>query len=175
MEKPKSAFGVAVKYAIITALAMFIFSLLVYLMNLYTSNWVNWLGYLILFAGLIFVVKERRDKELGGYITFGQAWSTGFLFCIITGLIGVVTSYLLMNVIAPEMIDEILRVSEQRMIDKGMPEEQIDVAMEWTRKFVTPTWFAIWGVVMTAIFGAILSLIVAGIFKRENPNLPPQA
>jgi hypothetical protein len=40
---------------------------------------------------------------------------------------------------------------------------------------VTPTWFAIWGVVMTAIFGAILSLIVAGIFKRENPNLPPQA
>ncbi|MBS1659170.1 MAG: DUF4199 domain-containing protein [Chitinophagales bacterium] len=175
MEKNKSSWGVVFKYAIITALASFIFSLLVYLMNLYTSNWINYLAYVILFAGLIFAVKEHRDKNLGGFITFGQAFGTGFLFCIITGLIGVVTGYILMHYIAPDMVDEIMKVTEQRMVEKGMSEDQVSVAMEWTRKFMTPTWFAIWSVIMTAIFGAILSLIVAAIFKRVNPNAPPQA
>lgn len=174
MEAPKSAWGVALKYAVITALASFIFSLLVYLMNLYTTTWINYLAYIILLAGLIFTVRERRDKELGGFITFGQAFGTGFLFCIITALIGVVTSYVMIQYIAPEMVEEILKVSEQNMIEKGVPEEQIEMAMSWTRRFMTPLWMAIWSIVMTTIFGAILSLVVARIMKRENPNLPPQ-
>src|SRR5256885_5559970 len=93
----KSPIGVALKYAIITALASFIFSIITYVTKLYLNQAVNWLFYLILLAGLIFTVKDRRDKELGGYITFGEGFGTGFLFCIIYGVFSMITTLIMMN------------------------------------------------------------------------------
>ncbi|MFI5135863.1 MAG: DUF4199 domain-containing protein [Chitinophagales bacterium] len=175
MEKKKSAFNVALKYSIITALATFIFSLIVYLMNLYTNSWINWISYIILLAGLIFTVKDRRDKDLGGFISFGEAFGSGFLFCIITGVFSVILTMIMINFIAPDMIDQILKVAEQNMVNKGMSDDQVQLAMSMTKKFMTPAWMAVWVLIGTAFFGCILSLIVAAIFKKNSPNLlPPQ-
>ena len=171
MEPKKSAFSTALKYAIITALAMFIFSIILYITNLYLNQSLSWISYLIMLAGLVFAVKDRRDKDLGGFISFGEAFKTGFLFCIITGAVGAVFSVIMMNFIAPDMIGEILKKAENDMIAKGLPDEQIKIAMEWTRKFTTPLMIAIWSIVGSAVFGAILSLIVAAIFKKDNQQL----
>lgn len=171
MENQKSAFSTALKYAIITALAMFIFSIIMYMTNLYLNNAMNWLNYIVMLAGLIFAVKDRRDKDLGGYISFGEAFKTGFIFCLITGAIGAVFGLIMMNFIAPDMMSEVLKKAETDMINKGLPDAQIQVAMEWTRKFTTPLWFTIWSLVFTMFFGTILSLIVAAIFKKDNQQL----
>lgn len=175
MENQKSAFSTALKYAIITSLAMFIFSIVMYITGMYLNSTLNWLSYILLLAGLVFAVKDRRDKDLGGLISFGEGFKTGFLFCLITGAIGAVFGVIMMNVIAPDMIGEILKKAETDMINKGLPDAQIQVAMEWTRKFMNPLWIAIWSLVFTIIFGSILSLLVAGILKKENKQLqPPQ-
>lgn len=171
METKKSAFSTALKYAIITALAMFIYSIILYITGLYLNNNINLLTYIIMLAGLVFAVKDRRDKDLGGFISFGEAFKTGFLFCMITGVIGVVFSLIMLNFIAPEMIDEILKKAESDMINQGLPDAQIEVAMEWTRKFTSPVWMAVWSLLSTAFFGAILSLIVAAIFKKNYQEL----
>jgi len=176
MEKKKSAFSIALKYAIITALASFIYSLIVYLLGVFTQSWVSWLSYAILLAGLIFTVKDRRDKDLGGFISFGEAFGAGFLFCIITGIFSVIFSLIMIQFIAPDMIDQILKVTQQKMMDKGMSDDQIQMAMGYTKKFLTPGWMALWVLIGTAFFGCILSLIVAAIFKKNNTTLlPPQA
>lgn len=171
MEPKKSAFSTALKYAVITALAMFIFSIILYITNMYLNQSMNWLSYAIMIAGLVFAVKDRRDKDLGGYISFGEAFKTGFLFCIITGAIGAVFSIIMMNFIAPDMIGEILKKAENDMIAKGLPDDQIKIAMEWTRKFTTPLMIAVWSIVGSAFLGAIFSLIVAAIFKKDNQQL----
>lgn len=171
METKKSAFSTALKYAIITALAMFIYSIILYITGLYLNNNINLLTYIIMLAGLVFAVKDRRDKDLGGFISFGEAFKTGFLFCMITGVIGVIFSLIMLNFIAPEMIDEILKKAESDMINQGLPDAQIEVAMEWTRKFTSPVWMAVWSLLSTAFFGAILSLIVAAIFKKNYQEL----
>jgi hypothetical protein len=171
METQKPALNTALKYAIITALAMFIFSIILYITNMYLNQSLNWFSYAIMLAGLIFAVKDRRDKDLGGYITFGEAFKTGFLFSIITGVIGTVFSLIMMTFIAPDMIGEILKKAESDMINKGLPDEQIKVAMDWTRTLTKPLWMAILGLFASAFFGAILSLIVAAIFKKDNHQL----
>lgn len=171
MEPRKSAFPVALKYAIITSLASFILSLIFYLTNLYTNQAASWLVYIILLVGLIFTIRERRNKDFGGFISFGQAFGAGFLFCILTAAFSAVLSYIMLNFIAPDMVGEILKVTEQRMLDKGMTDEQVDMAMEMTRKFMTPVMMIVWVIVWTAIFGAIASLIAAAIMKKENPQL----
>lgn len=171
MENKKSAFSTALKYAIITALAMFIFSIILYITGMYLNSNVNLLTYIIMLAGLVFAVKDRRDKDLGGMISFGEGFKTGFLFCMITGVITVVFSLIMMNFIAPEMMGEILKKAETDMINKGLPDDQVEMAMEWTRKFTSPIWITIWSLVSTAFFGAILSLIVAAIFKKDHQQL----
>jgi len=169
----RSAFSTALKYAIITGLASFIFSLITYSTGLYLNQAVNWLVYIILLAGLIFTVKDRRDKDLGGYMTFGEGFGAGFLFCVLFGVLSIIFSLIMMNFIAPDMISEIMKQTEQKMIDKGMSDDQIQLAMSYTKKFMTPAWMALWIMVGIGIFGCILSLIVAAVFKKDNPQLQP--
>lgn len=171
MEAKKSAWNTALKYAIITALAMFIFSIILYITKLYLNNSVNYISYIIMLAGLVFAVKDRRDKDLGGFISFGEAFKTGFIFCLITGAIGFIFTLIMINFIAPDMIGEILKKTETDMINKGLPDAQIKMAMEWTRKFMTPMWMAVWSIIFSALFGAILSLIVALVFRKEDKQL----
>jgi hypothetical protein len=173
MEPKKSALSTALKYAIITALASFIFSIIIYATHMYLNSWIQWVGLVILLVGLIFTVKERRDKDLNGYITFGEAFNVGFIFCMILAVLSVLLNLLMTLVIAPDMMAEILKNAEQQMIDRGMTDEQIQMAMKYTRMFTTPVAQMIVGILFTAFFGAILSLIVAAIFKKNNPNLQP--
>lgn len=171
METQKSAFSTALKYAIITALAMFIFSIILYITGMYLNNGMNWISYIIMLAGLVFAVKDRRDKDLGGFISFGEGFKTGFVFCLLTGVMGAIFGLILMKFIAPDMIDEVLKKAETDMINQGMPDSQIEMAMDWTRKLMTPVWFSVISLVMSALIGAVLSLIVAAIFKKDNQQL----
>jgi drug/metabolite transporter (DMT)-like permease len=176
MEKKKSVFSTALKYAIIVGLIGFIWGIIVYAAHLYLNSWYQWIGVGFMFIGLIFVVRERRDKDLGGFITFGQAFNVGFMFCMLLGVISILGNILLTQVIATDMMPEIMKYTEQKMVDKGMSDDQIAIAMKYTRMFTTPLMQAVIGILFTAILGAILSLITAAIFKKENPNLQaPQA
>jgi len=171
MEKTKSAFSTALKYAIIFGLIGFIWGIIVYAAHLYLNSWYQWIGTLIMLIGLVLVVKERRDKDLRGFISFGQAFSIGFLFCMLIAGIGIITNLLMTQLIAPDMMGEIMKYTEQKMIDRGMRDEQIQMAMKWTKTMMTPVAQSIIIILFTAIIGAILSLIVAAIMRKENPNL----
>src|SRR4030095_2135044 len=171
METEKSAMSTAFKYAIITALAIFILSIILYITNLYLNQSASYISYLVLLVGLVFAVKNRRDKDLGGYITYGEAFKTGFLFSVITTIIVTVFSFIMMQFIATDMIDNILKTTEQRMIDKGMTDDQVTMAMNFTRRLMTPGWLALIGVVFFTLVGLVLSLIVAAVFKKERQQL----
>ena len=69
----------------------------------------------------------------------------------------------------PDFIDKILEQAKTNMINKGMPEDQIEISMHYTQKFVTPVWIVIWVVIFDVFFGAVLSLITAGICVKKKP------
>jgi hypothetical protein len=68
------------------------------------------------------------------------------------------------------MVDKILVASQTKMTEQGLSQEQIDKAMEISRKY-----FAVFGAVGalfgSAIIGAIVALIGAAIFKKERSPL----
>lgn len=173
MPTTKSSWGVAIKYAIITAIASFIFQIIMYATGTFTNKWLPYLGFVILIAGMVYAIKDRRDKELGGNISYGQAFGVGFQFCLILGLFSAILSYILFNFIAPDMVETILRQTETDMINRGMSDDQVKMGMEWTRKIVSPVGMVITSLISTLFFGAIISLIVAAIMKKENPMIPP--
>ena len=72
-------------------------------------------------------------------------------------------------VINPGFIDGMLEATIERMEDRGMDDETIEMSMSYTRRFMTVPVFAIIAAVGSAFWGLFLSLIPAAILKKESP------
>ena len=55
------------------------------------------------------------------------------------------------------------------MLKRGIPEEQMEQAIEITKKFMTPVWMAVLSILQLTFFSTIISLITAAILKKQ-PN-----
>ncbi|MCS6991862.1 MAG: DUF4199 domain-containing protein [Chitinophagales bacterium] len=170
MEKPPTPFLSALKYAFIIGLVSFIWGMIAYLSGWYLRNWANYVSYGILLLGIVLAILDYRNKRLGGNITFGQAFSAGCLFSIFYGLLGVLSLWLMIHFIAPDMIEQILQATEERLIAQGLSDSELKTAMEMTRKFMTPAWMSVFVIGFSLLFGAIFSSLAALFLKRTPPE-----
>jgi uncharacterized membrane protein YhaH (DUF805 family) len=118
-------------------------------------------------------VKNWRDKGLGGFISFGKAFNTAFL----TGLFATVLMCVLTLVVLSFMGDEFNKEMEDKKMEQIAKMEESgesDEAIEMTEKmfdlFTSLPMIIAMIVVMYTIGSAIMALIVAAIYKKENPN-----
>jgi hypothetical protein len=72
------------------------------------------------------------------------------------------------NFIEANFIDNLLDVSRAQMAEKGLSEEQVDAAIEMSKKFMSPGIMMAISLFSSLIMGAIVSLISAAIFKNEK-------
>ncbi|HNP49771.1 MAG TPA: DUF4199 domain-containing protein, partial [Bacteroidia bacterium] len=171
MENPRSQTKVAMTYGLMYGLASAVVMLLFYFMNTdVKSKAPQYIGWLLLIAFIVAGTKSYRDTDLGGFIGYGKALGTGTLISIFGGVITGAFTLLFFTFIAPEMTQKILDMSQQQLMDQGMSEDQIAVAMDYTKKFMTPTWLFIFSIVGSAFIGFIFSLITSIFLKKEqNP------
>jgi hypothetical protein len=70
--------------------------------------------------------------------------------------------------IDPGIIDKQIQLLEDRLVQKGMPEDQIEMTMKITKKIMTAE-IAPFVVIFNYIFwGFILSLITSAFIKKEG-------
>jgi len=153
--------------AIVIALISIVYTLIMHLSNLDDNKVLSVLGSLI-FVVAIIIVCIQYSKSQNGNVTFGNLFSYGFKTSAAIALIMIVWTVLMFEVIFPNLEDEALQKSTQTMIQKGIPQDQIDKGIEMSRKFFMT--FLIGGSILTyAILGAISSLLGAAIAKK-NPQ-----
>jgi len=161
----------ALNFGAVLGLILMIISLIIYVFELYDANkWLSWVSMLILVAGLVMGIRNFRDKENGGFISYGGAVGYGTLVALFAGIITSVFTYVYLGYIDDGFVHHQLMVQEDEMYNQGMPEEQIEVAMEWTEKFMAPGVLAVMGVFMNTLIGFIISLIAAAFLKNEPEN-----
>jgi len=124
------------------------------------SGALNWLPFI--FA--IFYVQNTHKKELGGFITFGRAFSAGFKFAAYSGLFTAILIFLYYQFLDPAGMSEIIDAS----IAKANGNEQQIKGIEMMRPYFTIT-AAFGSAVMYTISGLIISLISAAIIKKDRP------
>lgn len=124
-------------------------------------NLVNW-GVMIYF--MVMAVKKHRDEDLNGFITFGRAFGVAFLVTLVISAITAVWAYVYFGFIDPDMATTLMENSlEQQGIDD---EAMIDSMKMW----FSPGAMAIYGLLASLFFGAIISLIVAAVMKKNPPG-----
>lgn len=118
-------------------------------------------------GGIIYCVKEQRDDLQQGYITFGKATGVSMLTVMFSALISGVFTYAFLKFGDASLIENMITQAEEKMREKGQSDEEIEMAIDMTRKFMTPGMITFSGIFMSALIGLIPSLIVAAIMKKE--------
>jgi len=121
-------------------------------------------GYFIYTACL-----QHRNEDLGGYISLGRCLGIGTVSGLATGLLLGVWTVLFMNVIAPEFVDEIIKVTMDQMAEKGLGEDEIERQMSFVKPSFSPVSFFLTSLIFSVFMGFLISLVVGFVVKKDRP------
>lgn len=141
-------------------------------LRLFTEWWIGVVSMIIsITIGVILVSKTKR--ELGGKITFKEAFTTYFLAAVIGSTISVLFNIVLFNYVDPsakETLQELtIKYAVEMMQKFGTPASAINQAvadMKKTDNYAPSNQF--FGLVVSFIFSAIFGLVLALIFKNKS-------
>jgi hypothetical protein len=159
---------IAFKWSLIYLVTSIVITYLFQFMNVDQSSGAKYISYIPFLVYLLLAQKEYKDG-LGGYLTFGEGFSTGFLFSIFSGLLLAVFVYIYLSFLSPQIFEQAINTAQDKLTEQGnLSSQQIDTAMQITRKYgvILGTVGAVFG---SAIIGAIFALIGAAIFKNPRP------
>ena len=150
------------------AIVLILISVVFYVTGNTFSKAAQYLSYPIMILGIIYG-QINYKKALGGTLTYGQALGAGVLTMVFASVISSIYTYLLYTVIDPSLIEQMRNFTEETLIRKGIPEEQMQMSLDMATKFQTPTMLVVMGIFGGAFIGLIISLIT-GIFTKKNPS-----
>ena len=159
---------------LILALIGIVFNLFLYFFDMTTNKSLGYIFFLIQIVVLFYLVKSYRDNYMHGIISYGQALGAGVIIILYYSIIIALFSYILYAIIDPGLINKMVALSEEAQLKKGLTQEQIDMGMKITKKFLTPTVMAITSIFANMFFGVIFSLIVAAFVRKEGNPLVDQ-
>ena len=118
---------------------------------------------------IVMAVRQYRDRENGGAITFGKAFLIGLGVAVIIAALSGIFSFLYISIIEPDFLETTMGDMEELYGSLGMSEEQIEQAMEQVRNSLTPGRMILQSLISGLGFGSVISAIIAAIMKR-NPE-----
>ena len=166
--KNTSVFMNALTWGIIIGLVSIVYSVILYMVDQVFNQTLGYLGLIILIAGMVIAVRSYRENVLGGEISFGKALGFGVLIAVFSGILGAIYSYLLYTVIDPDLQGKLLDITAERLLERGVPEGQLDQTLEISKRLMSPVILSISSILNSALMGTIIALVVAAIFKKES-------
>ena len=170
MDNQTTTARTALKWGLITGIALVVYSIILYTLNQTTNGALSLVIYGILIGGLIVGMREYRTSN-GGYMTYGEGMGLGALLSAVAGLLSSAFTVFYTQIIDPGFQGRIVEQVRDQMEQQGkMSDEQIDQAIEWMQKFQSPGLQFMFGLFGTILIGVILSLIIAAFIRRNKTN-----
>ncbi|PQJ73521.1 MULTISPECIES: DUF4199 domain-containing protein [Polaribacter] len=136
--------------------------------SLLEFQWINSLvSFVAMIALIIIGIKKFREAN-DGFISWGQGVKIGLGITMISAVIALVYTFLFMNYIDPTFQQQAMELQQQKWLDAGMTEEQVDNAVAMAQKFQSPGILAAIILATSAFFGFIISAIAAAIMKKSE-------
>ena len=152
-------------YGLVTGLAFIIVSALFAVMKINLKSGLQYITYVPLLIGLI-LNAQAYAKANNNYVTYGNVFASCFKASLIVALLAVIWG-IVSDAVFPEMKERIIDAMIEEYEKKGMEGEQVDTAIEMTRKY----WLMgviFGGFFWTLLIGTIGSLIAAAIPKKKG-------
>lgn len=171
-EKKQSSIANGFYFGMLSGGAMIILSLILFLLDQHMNRALNWTGYIVMIAGMVYGTLEYRKKN-NGFLSYGQAFGSCFWIGLFAGILATVYFIVFALFIHPAFMNEMMDVARQNMIEArpDMSEADMEKAMEISSSFMSLPVMTIMGLVSYAIGASIFGLILAIFLKKEDPSL----
>lgn len=162
---------IPLNYGTIAGIAVFAISLLNYLLGFNPFGNASWIAIWIPFLFIYLTIKNVRQKELDGFISYGQAFKSAFIMILIYATLGNMLNYIFFNFAAPQVFDEFMAqaLEEMEKMEAFFGSEVYEQMLEELEK-TTFTSFIFSNTINQILGGLILSLIFAA-FMKKNRNI----
>jgi hypothetical protein len=127
---------------LILGLIIVVYILIIYYLDLMFNVYQGYILYLIQILSLFILIKTYRENYKNGFLTYGQAVSSGIVISLYAAI-----------------------------IYAGVPQNFIDSGLKMQKKFLQPKIFAPVKLISNFLGGTIISLIVAIFIRREGNAL----
>ncbi len=168
MQEQVSTARIALKYGVITAVAVIVYSTILSIAGLAQNRALTSIGFIMLIGGIVWGMRDFRTQN-NGFMSYGQGLGVGSLISAIVGFLGSIFTMFYTQFIDTTIMEQSLNTARADMEARGMDDAQIDQAMEMSQKFMTPGVVFFIGILTYLILGFIISLIVAAIMRRDKP------
>ena len=166
MEEKSTFWKSAMIYGLYIGIVLTLYSVIFYVTGLYLNEKLGYVVLLVYIACIVFTQIHYRNRELNGFISYGQAVGFAVAAMLFGGIIHGLYSIIISN-IDPGMIEQIKTIQEDAMLQKGMSEDQIEAAMSIMSKMMTPGWMSMIVLLSAVFYGTIVSLISSIFIKRQ--------
>ena len=165
---------IAINYGIILGVLSILISVLIYAFDKHhDQDWITRSPGLIVMIIIIFLGIKKFREFNDGYLKLSQALKTGIGIALIGAIISLIYTFIFLNYIEPNYMDEMMEIQELAIIDRfpDFTDEQIEKQMEMVRKFSTPAMTTAFALIISIFFGFIISLISGLILKKSNEEI----
>lgn len=122
-------------------------------------------------AVIIFLgIRSQRDDAGNGFLSFGSGFGTGMTIAALGGLLTAAYTWLYFKILNPSMITFIKLKQEEELYKRGLSDGEVEKMSEQMGAWATPEMMSIFVFIGAVLLGLVISLISAGILKKENPN-----
>jgi len=162
----------SLNYGVATGIVMIIVSLLLYVFGLSDQTFVQYLSLAIIIAGIIIGILNYRNKSNGGFISYGQSLGSGVLIGLFAAVLVSVYTIIFFKFIDPDMVNVILKKAEENIRERNqnMTDDQVEIAMSYTRKFMNPYIMAVTSTIWLTFMSFIASLIISIFTRKEDKS-----
>jgi hypothetical protein len=152
-------------------------SIAIMLVSYFTGIWKtdanNLIGYLalpFLFLFIWLAMKERKQEDYGGVMSYGQGVGTGTMVGLFAGLLTGLFMWVYLNNINPDFTTTMIaqRAKDMQQSGSNMTAAQRDQAISMMEKFFTL--FAVGGMIIWDVFIATVASLIIAVFVRTKPE-----
>ncbi|WP_223650985.1 DUF4199 domain-containing protein [Hymenobacter psoromatis] len=161
--------SVGLRYGLLTGLICIIISFGLNAMHMEASP-LRYLTYAVIIGGIVLAQREFKLCS-AGFMGYGQGLGIGTLLSGVVGLLSAVFAYVYINFVDPDIITRGLEKARADMEARGtMSDAQIEQGLAWGAKFSNGPFLFVLIIILTLLFGLVVSLITAAILKNAKPE-----
>jgi len=164
-------FKIPLNYGTIAGIAVFVVYVFNYLIGFNPFGNASWLAAWVPFVFIYLTIKNVRQKEFNGYISYWQAVRMSMVMVLIYATLGNMLNYIFFNFAAPQVFDEFINqaIEELEKIESFLGAEMYEKMVEELEKATLES-YLFSNTFNQIIGGTILALIFAG-FMKKNRNI----
>jgi hypothetical protein len=167
----KTHLNYVLKFGLLLSAALISLSLLFYVIEWDITITYAACSFITYISGLYWGIKQYRNKELNGYISYRKALGTGVLIVIVLTLVMTIYNYFYLKYINTDMTERTILKTQELMEKFNTPEDKIEEAIDKIRLAQkSPIESALNQLKNSLIMGAIVSAILSLFIKKNDPS-----